>query len=402
MRVLDEPVQLGGDFLQDPHTVLSRLRDEPVCRATMPRGLKVWLVTRYTDAKALLNDPRLSKDSARARDLFQAHTTATSTSSPVAAALSGHMLNADPPSHTRLRKLVNKAFTARTVSRLRPRIEQITEELLDQVAVDGRVDLLASFAFPLPTTVICELLGVPVADRDDFGAWTKTLVSAATPEDLMRDSAAMAAYLTELITEKRRTPTEDLLSDLAHVSDDGDRLSHDELVAMAFLLLVAGHETTVNLIGNSVLALLRNPDQLAALRADPGLVPAAVEEFLRFEGPINIATLRFTTEPVRAGDVEIPAGEFVMISLLAANRDGDRFADPDRLDVTRPTGGHLAFGHGIHYCVGAPLARLEAEIALGALLRRFGTWALDSEPESLRWRESTLVHGLETLPVCLA
>ena len=399
MRLLTEPIQLGLDFIQDPHAAYERLRVEaPVRPAITPRGLRVWLVTGYPDAKALLADPRLSKDNARARELFEARTTATG-GSAFASSLAAHMLNSDPPDHTRLRKLVNKAFTARTVSRLRPRIEQIADDLLDQVARAGSVDLLESFAFPLPITVISELLGVPGEDRDSFRRWSNTIVSAASPQQLQQSSTEMAAYLSALITAKRAHPTQDLLSDLTHVSDEGDRLSEVELISMAFLLLVAGHETTVNLIGNGVLALLEHPDQLAALRADRSLLPGAIEEFLRFEGPVNIATLRFTTEPVRVREVEIPAGEFVMVSLLAANRDGERFADPDRLDITRPTGGHLAFGHGIHYCVGAPLARLEAEIALGKLLDRFGEITIDGEPAALQWRDSTLMRGLETLPV---
>ena len=294
---------------------------------------------------------------------------------------------------------MNKAFTARAVARLRPRIYEITDALLDDVAEAGTVDLLDAFAVPLPTTVICELLGVPAEDRHRFRAWLFSLLSGASPEEFRRDAMALTEFLSGLIADKRRTPGEDLLSELVHVSEQGDRLAEGELVPMAFLLLLAGHETTVNLIGNSVLALMENPGQLAALRADPSLLPNAIEEFLRFDGPVDVATLRFTTEPVRVGDTEIPAGEFVMVSLLSANRDAGRFPGPDRLDITRQAGGHLAFGHGIHYCVGAPLARLEAEIALGKLLRRFGTIELDGDPGALRWRASTLFRGLEKLPV---
>jgi cytochrome P450 len=295
----------------------------------------------------------------------------------------------------------NKAFTTRTVSRLRPRIERITDDLLDEMAGADETDLMARFASPLPITVICELLGVPEADRDRFGGWSRTLVSAAPAEQIQEAAGFMTGYLMTLIEAKRASATEDLLSDLVHASDDGDQLSGNELVSMAFLLLVAGHETTVNLIGNGVLALLRHPEQLAALRRDPGLMPSAVEEILRYEGPVNLATLRFTIEPLQIGEVEIPEGEFVLVSLLGANRDNRRFADADRLEITRPAGGHLAFGHGIHYCVGAPLARLEAEIAIGRLLARFAELELAAEPGELRWRDSTLVHGLESLPVRL-
>ncbi|MEO3868221.1 cytochrome P450 [Nonomuraea sp. B12E4] len=391
----DGPVKLTSAFFQDPHPAYHRLRASgPVQPVILYRQLRVWLVTGYAEARELLNDPRLGKDSARAVSLFP-----PGTAGPYALSLSAHMLNSDPPDHTRLRKLVNKAFTARTVARLRPRIEQITDELLDDMAAAGKVDLVEAFAFPLPIAVICELLGVPASDREEFRTWTAPFVAAASGEEMREAHEWMLTYLTGLVAAKRTAPGEDLLSQLVHISDEGDRLSQDEVVSMAFLLLVAGHETTVNLITNSVLALIDNPDQLAALRADPALLPDAVEEFLRFDGPINIATLRFTAEPIRVGDVEIPADEFVFVSPLAANRDGERYPDPDKLDFTRSGGGHLAFGHGIHYCVGAPLARLEAEIALGRLLDRFPILELDSPV--LRWRTSTLIRGLHTLPVRL-
>ncbi|WP_199430601.1 cytochrome P450 family protein [Qaidamihabitans albus] len=399
----DEPLQLGAEFLQDPHEVSRLLRAEaPVRPVIMPRGLRVWLVTGYADARTLLADHRLSKDSARASAVFERRLTTTGDrSTPLSRSLAAHMLNSDPPDHTRLRKLVGKAFTARTVARLRPRIEEIADRLLDDMAGAREVDLLEAFAFPLPITVICELLGVPDDARGDFRAWSGTLLDTATPEQFDHAAGHMAAYLAELVARKRAAPTDDLLSALVHATDEGDALSEEELVSMAFLLLVAGHETTVNLIGNGVLALLREPGQLAALRADPALLPNAVEEFLRYEGPVHIATLRFTTEPVPVGGTEIPAEEFVMISLLAADRDPARFGDPDRLDITRPAGGHLAFGHGIHYCLGAPLARLEGEIAIGRLLARYGGLRLVAEPETLRWRDSTLIRGLQELPVRL-
>lgn len=394
-----KPIRLEDDFFQDPHAVYRRLREEgPVAPAVTPWGRRIWLVTRYDEARALLADPRLSKDNKRAAELIGNQITASAQNAPGVSPLAGHMLNSDPPDHTRLRTLVNKAFTARTVARLRPRIEEITDALLDEVAAAGTVDLMEAFAAPLPTTVISELLGVPAEDSRVFRTWMSSLLSGASPEVFQRDATALMEFLNGLIADKRRTPGEDLLSELVHVSEQGDRLAETELVPMAFLLLLAGHETTVNLLGNSVLALMENPDQFAALRADLSLLPNAVEEFLRFEGPVDVATLRFTTEPVRAGDTEIPAGEFVMVALLSANRDAERFPVPDRLDIARQAGGHLAFGHGIHYCVGAPLARLEAEIALGKLLRRFDTIELDGEP-ALRWRASTLFRGLEKLPV---
>ncbi|MEU3271901.1 cytochrome P450 [Saccharomonospora sp. NPDC006951] len=404
-----EALQLDQGFIQDPHRLTALLREqcEPVRPVIMPRGLPGWLVTGHAEAKALLADPRLSKNSARIGELLPRRPTATGgTATEDSRALAEHMLNMDPPDHTRLRGLVNKAFTAKTVARLRPRIEQIADALLDDLAGLARgaeFDLLDAYAFPLPITVICELLGVPEDERGSFRSWSTTMVSAGSPEEVAKVSAEMTAYLGALIEGKRRSPTGDLLSDLVHVGDGGDQLSRGELLSMAFLLLIAGHETTVNLIGNAVLALLRAPDQLAALRADPALLPGAVEEFLRFDGPVNIATLRFTTEAVPCGDHVLPPDVFVLVSLLGANRDERRFADPGRLDVTRPASGHLAFGHGIHYCVGAPLARLEGEVAIGRLIARFGdTLRLAGPAEELRWRRSTLIRGLERLPVSLS
>jgi cytochrome P450 len=358
----------------------------------MPDGVPGWLITDYAEARSLLDDRRLSKDVRRAREFFP-----PGKLNAYRTRLSEHMLNDDPPNHTRLRRLVNKAFTSRAVSRLRPQIERITDDLLD--GIDGEVELIEAFAFPLPIAVISELLGVPHTDRDRIRDWSRAFISGAPLEALMVAAREQTAYLYELVAAKRADPGADLLSDLVHVTDDGDRLSEDELVGMAFLLLIAGHETTVNLLANAVHSLLLNPKQEELLRGDASLLPGAVEEFLRTGSPIHIATIRYTTEPVPVGDVEIPAGEFVMISLLAANADPARFEDPRELDITRPMGGHLAFGHGIHYCLGAPLARLEGEIAIGRLLARFPSLRLAVDPSELRWRTSTLVRGLRQLPV---
>jgi cytochrome P450 len=395
------PLPLTMDFVQNPYPVYELLRQEtPVREVRLPRGLKVWLVTGYEEARAALADPTLSKNAADAQHLFDRHVPDRGQRAVFSEALTAHMLNSDPPDHTRLRNLVTKAFTARTVQRMKPRVEEITTELLDQMAAgDDVVDLLAAFAFPLPVTVICELLGVPLADRHDFHAWTSALLSASGGQAARDAGLSMAGYLNTLVADKRANPRDDLLSGLIEATDEGDRLTETELVSMAFLLLVAGHETTVNLIGNGVFALLRNPDQLAALRADPDLMPGAIEEFLRFLSPVNMATFRFTTQPLRLGDVVIPEGEIISVALGSADRDEKRFEEPDRLDITRKAAGHLAFGHGIHYCLGAPLARLEGQIAIGGLIERFPDLALATEPERLTWRDSTLIRGLETLPV---
>jgi cytochrome P450 len=400
-----EPIELGEDFLADPHALYRVLRDErPVARAVTPLGLRVWLVARHADAREALNDPRLSKDGGRFMELLDRHSVAPDKRMAFADSLAGHMLNSDPPDHTRLRKLVNRAFTVRSISRMRPRIEAIAHALADDMearatAGDGSVDLLDTFAFPLPMTVICELLGVPDGERDAFRRWSNTLLSAGAAQERGAAGAAMAEFLARLVADKATNPGDDMLSAIVQATDDADRLSPREATSMAFLLLVAGHETTVNLIGNGVLALLTHPEQLAELRADPGLTPAAVEEFLRFDGPVNLATLRYTTEPVTISGTEIPAGEVVMVALTAADRDAERYPDPDVLDLHRDTGQHVAFGYGIHHCLGAPLARLEGEIAFRTLLDRFPDLALAAEPETLAWRSSTLIRGLTSLPV---
>jgi cytochrome P450 len=264
------------------------------------------------------------------------------------------------------------------------------------------VDLLSAFAFPLPVTVICELLGIPVADRDQFRAWSASIVSeTVSPEVFQADVIAMIGYFRNQFAARRRAPGDDLLSALISARDDTDRLSENELLSMAFLLLVAGHETTVNLIASGVLALLRSPGEMARLRAEPALVGGAVEELLRYCSPVNHATFRFAAEPIEVGGVRIGPGEPVLVALSSANRDPSRYAAPGRLELDRETSGHLAFGHGIHYCLGAPLARLEAEIAFTALLDRFAAIELAAPAESLRWRPSTLIHGLDALPVRL-
>ncbi|KJK45416.1 cytochrome P450 [Lentzea aerocolonigenes] len=396
--------QLPADYIQKPHEVHDMLRAEgPVQEVRLPRGLKVWLVTRYDEAKIALTDPRISKNVHEGGHLFDVHAPANAGRRDFNPALSEHMLNMDAPGHTRLRKLVNKAFTARRIELMRPRINEIAAELIAKLNDGDEVDLLETFAFPLPITVICELLGIPIDNRDEFREWSNTLLSFGSNEDIVHASGAMFAFLSGHVEKvAAQEPDDTFFSALVHADDSGDRLNTQELVSMAFLLLVAGHETTVNLIGNAVLSLLRNPDQMQILRERPELIPASGEEFLRLEGPVNIATFRYTKEPIELGGVTIPENELVMVSLVAANRDPERYPDADKLDVTRSAQGHVAFGHGIHFCLGAPLARLEFDVALTQLLARFPNLQLAAEPETLVWRDSTLIRGLHTLPVRLA
>ncbi|MCI2422439.1 cytochrome P450 [Saccharopolyspora sp. K220] len=403
------------EFQADPYPAYAALRaNSPVHRLTGPMGFETWLVTRYEDARAALADPRLVRDMAHAPKWLRDQGVVSDEGE---GPLGTNVLSTDPPDHTRLRKLVAKAFTRRRVEQLRPRVQKITDALLAEMPAQGQqVDLLTALAFPLPITVICELLGVPTEDRADFRAWTTAFVSAPLTEEgaALREQARVARenYLTELIerTRARIDPSvapddqPNLVSALIVAADEHDRLSARELLGTIQLLLVAGHETTVNLIGNGMLALLTHPDQLALLRQRPELLPSAVEELLRFDGPVERATPRFAAEDVEIGGVTIPAGSVVSVVLGSADRDRAHISDGNRLDVTRTDRGHLAFGHGIHYCLGASLARLEGQIAIGAMLERFPDLALACRPEELRWRPggaANVFRGLETLPLRL-
>jgi cytochrome P450 len=371
-----------------------------VRQVTMPSGFRAWLITGYPEARAALADHRLAKDAGRVAGLME-RLAPRGDSARFTGLLARHMLNTDPPDHERLRTLVNKAFTARRVELLRPRVQQICDVLIGALTERREADLMDSLAVPLPITVICELLGVPDEDRQRFRDRSNTLVSALPAAVVAQASAELGDYLGELVARKQAAPGQDMISALISARDADDRLSDDEVISMAVLLLAAGHETTVNLIGNGLLALLTNPAQLAALRADRSLLPNAIEEVLRYDGPVSHATMRYTAEPVVIGSVEIPSEEFVMISLDAADHDPGRFHDPERFDVRRHTAGHLGFGHGIHYCLGAPLARLEAEIAFTGLLDSFSAIELAVPADQLRWRLSTVMRGLERLPVRL-
>lgn len=340
--------EYGTGFTKDPYPVYAALRERgPVhwVRTPPPGAYEGWLVVGYEEARAALADPRLSKDSTK-RGL----------NSLDEELMGRYVLITDPPEHTRLRSLVAGAFTMRRVEALRPRVQQITDELLDAMLPKGRADLVDSFAYPLPMTVICELLGIPDIDRVAFRALSSEIVAPSGGDSELAAIEQLAAYLDELIEDKRCTaPADDLLSALIRTrAEDGDRLSGDELRAMAFILLVAGHETTVNLITTGVHTLLTHPDQLAALRADMTLLDGAVEEMLRFEGPVETATYRYAAEPMEIGGKSIAEGDPVMIGLDAANRDAAYCPDPHRFDIHRAPQGHLAFGHGIHYCLGAP------------------------------------------------
>jgi cytochrome P450 len=371
----------------------------PVHRITLPGGEPAWLITGYQQARQALHDPRIVKRESTGAVLARGVLPAE-----VITATSRHMLNSNGADHTRLRRLVTAAFTRRRIQQLAPRIQQITDELLDTMADAVAVELIEAFAYPLPITVICELCGVPPQRRrlfHDLSSVTAAREAYDDPTAFVAASTAMVSFLHELVAAKRADPTDDLLSSLIAVRDGADQLSDDELTSMAWLLLVAGHETTVNLIGNGVYALLTHPEQLTLLRAQPQRLSTAIEELLRFNGPVQVATPRRTTEPVTIGGITIPAGEIVIPALLAANRDPACTTQPHTLDITRTDNPHLAFGHGIHHCLGAPLARLEARIALGSLLARFPQLQLAAPPDHLTWRPGMILHRLDALPVIL-
>lgn len=380
-------------FYHDPYPVYDRLRSTaPVLKAEGAMGpLPTWLITGYAAAREAFTHPGISKDTRRYQHVLARGGNQRSPHPAVAAS----MVATDPPGHTRLRGLVSRAFNAATVQDLRPRIEQITSDLLDRIEPAGSADLIASFAAPLPVTVISDLLGVPPAGRSQLRRWSNATFASGDPAARDTASHQIAASMTHLVAARRTHPGEDLLSRLT----GSDQLSNDELVSLAVLLLIAGHETTTSLIGNAVLALLDHPGHLALLRDDPALLPAAISEFLRYDSPTAIATIRFTTGPVTIAGVTIPAEQIVLISPAAGNRDPARFPDPARLDLGRDAASHLAFGHGIHYCLGVHLARAEAEIALRALLARFPSLRLAANANELRWRHTRLFRGLEALPV---
>lgn len=385
----------------NPQAVYARMRqDDPIYRAIGPvTGNNFWFFTRYDDVVAVLKDRRFAKDIKKGLPLHLAKKYLPQEANPIFEPIDRHMLNLDVPDHTRLRALVHKAFTPRMIQELQPRIQQIADDLLDKMADLYEADLIAAFAFPLPVTVIAEMLGVHHEYRDKFREWTRVILFGTSEERAGVAVMEFVQYISGLIEEREREHKNDILGELVRAEEAGDRLDRMELLAMIFLLLVAGHETTVNLIGNGTLLLFQHPEQRQKLQENPGLIRTAIEEMLRYNGPVETPTWRWAFEDVEIGGIVIPQGDVVLPSLLAANRDPAVFENPDVFDITRDPNKHVAFGAGIHFCLGAPLARLEGAIAINALLARFPNLRLNTDVEKLSWNESILLHGMKALPV---
>ncbi len=402
--IIFNPLDQG--FRVNPYPVYRRLLEEQPVHVT-PFGIPAF--ARYADCLAILRDhKRFSSDERKSPTYEMERQAVQAALGPEAELIDDAdrpFLFFDPPDHSRLRRLVNQAFTPRAVEALRPRIQQIVDGLLDAVAAKGSMDVIADLAYPLPVIVICEMLGVPPEDQSTFRVWSSELARSLDPaitlppEVLQRRFRAIndsREYFRALVSERRKAPSSDLLSALIAVEEEGDKLTERELLSTCTLLLIAGHETTVNLIANGVLQLLRHPDELTRFAADPSLAPSVVEEVLRFDPPVQFDG-RIAIEEVEVGGFRVPQGQFVLLLLGAANRDAEHFPQPDRFDITRNDDRHLAFGYGIHFCLGAPLARLEGQTALRSLVERFSDLRLLSDPPP--YKESITLRGPSALPV---
>lgn len=390
------------EFKANPYPFFARLRaEEPIYPVTLADKRTAWLVSRYDDVVAVLKDERFIKNR------WNAMTSAQVAKMPWIPKpfmpLMRNILDLDPPDHTRLRALVHKAFTPRLVERMRERVHAVAADLLDAALPRKQLDLIRDFALPLPTTIIAQMLGVASEDQDKFHRWSTALMTLdQTQWGMLRGLPHVMAFMRfirKLVKARRLNPQDDLATALVQAEEAGDQLSEDELLAMIFLLLIAGHETTVNLIGNGVFALLQHPQQLERLQSDPALIKSGVEELLRFESPLYTATERFASQDTIIAGVRIPRGELVLAAIASANRDERAFQDPDTLDLARQDNKHLSFGLGVHYCLGAPLARIEGQIAIGMLVERARDFRLAVPPGALRWHRGLVLRGLENLPV---
>ncbi|MCC5651899.1 cytochrome P450 [Nostoc sp. XA013] len=404
MDTREQVDMFSSAFTANPYATYAHLhKNAPIYRVMQSNGQPLWLITLYEDAITVLKDPHFVKDFRNA--ITPEQLAELPPDEQTLEIMERNMIGSDPPNHTRLRGLVSKAFTLRQIEQLEPRIQEIAEQLLDTVQDKGSMELISEYAFPLPMIVISEMLGIPNEDHDKFHQWSKALVEGLSIHNTYPDKTALAAaaeffdYIRALLNEQRMTPSNNLISALILAEEQGDKLTEDELISMIYLLILAGHETTVNLIGNGILALLQHPDQLAKLKNNPSLIKSAVEEFLRYESSVQTTTSLYTKEDVEISGQVIPKGEQVMVVLGAANHDPAQFDKANELDITREINQHIAFGYGIHHCLGAPLARLEGQIAINTLLRRLPDLELAVTPEELRWRSGLNIRGLQALPV---
>jgi cytochrome P450 len=389
------------DFKDQAYQLYQKLREEdPVHQITMPNGLTGWIISRYEDGARLLKDSRLLSNP---HSLFTPQQVQSFFPLQKKSFFYKHLLNVDPPDHTRLRSLVQKSFTPSAVEQLRSRIQRIADELLEPLLEQKQFDLIESYAFPLPIFVISEMLGIPKEDRNKFREWSNAFVSAVNhPErnnQILHKMEEFYRYLQNLLEERRNNLQDDLISALIQAGTEENRLTEVEIYSMVFLLIIAGHETTVHLIGNGVYSLLQHPEQYERLRAEPNLIHSAIEEFLRYMGPVEVTTNRWAAEPIQLHGKTIAKKDVVLISLASINRDPAKFDDPEKLYITREKNDHLAFGSGIHYCLGAALARLEGSIAIQTLLERIPHFELAVDPKQLKWIPSMLIRGFQSLPI---
>jgi cytochrome P450 len=405
---------LSPAYFANPYPTLAYLREnEPVHLAKDPQGNPFWLLTRYDDALALLKDQRFSKKPigrAAYEDMMPLPKMLKPFVMPLVkpllnrsfGPLMNNMLDLDDPDHSRLRSLVHKAFTPRLLATMQIRIEAISNALIDAALAKGQMEFINDFAFPLPITVIAEILGVPSRDHAQFRLWSNSLISThgnGNMFTMMQNVNALIGYIKKQLDERRSKPQDDLMTALVQVEEAGEMLKPDELVAMCVLLLTAGHETTVNLLGNGLFALLKHPEQFDLLRRNPEFVKTAIEEFLRYDSPVHNATERYAMEDLEISGVRIARGDKVLAGLAAANHDPRQFPNPETFDICRENNRHLSFGQGIHYCVGAPLARMEGQIAFSLLLERLPDMRLAKSSESLEYRPNMFLRGLKELPV---
>ena len=400
-RIEDGINLTSAQFKEDAYEIYKESRKkQPILFVNQVEIGKEWLITRYEDALPLLKDNRLKKDwtNVFSQDIKNMYLSVDNSDH-----LTTHMLNSDPPNHSRLRSLVQKAFTPKMIAQLDKRIERIADDLISDIERKGTLNLVDDYSFPLPIIVISEMLGIPKEDQAKFRIWSHAVIaSPETPEEIKETEKQLSefiTYLQYLVDIKRKEPKEDLVSALILAESEGHKLSARELYSMIMLLIVAGHETTVNLITNTVLALLENPNQLQLLKDNPKLIDSAIEEGLRYYSPVEVTTARWAAEPFQIHDRTIEKGDMVVIALASANRDETVFENPEVFDITRENNRHIAFGHGSHFCLGAPLARLEAKIAITTLFNRMPELQIKGSREEIKWQGNYLMRSLEELPL---